>query len=61
MEREHKGRPGFAKDGWRPTSEGHRPQIDRGHQPTFSRPTPAPGISPPRPVVGRPRRRRAAA
>lgn len=53
MEREHKGRPGFAQDGWRPTSEGHRPQIDRGHQPTFSPSNPGAGHQPSAPG-GRP-------
>ncbi len=36
MERDNKpsGRPSYTQDGWRPINEGHRPQIDKGHQPS---------------------------
>ncbi|MDQ0547333.1 hypothetical protein QO001_006292 [Methylobacterium brachiatum] len=46
MTNENKGRPGYAQDGWRPINEGHRPQLDRGHQPTYSPSNPGAGHQP---------------
>lgn len=57
MERDNKpsGRPSYTQDGWRPINEGHRPQIDKGHQPSkpdAGHQPAAPGGRPQPPTVG---------
>lgn len=53
MERDNRERPGISQDGWRPTNEGHRPQSDRGFQPTYTPSNPGAGHQPSAPG-GRP-------